>query len=128
MTYEFDITNCRLIIDILISASGDVKLCDFGLARIYDSSKPSILSHQVATRYYRAPELLYASKTYDFGVDIWAVGAIIAELMMLVPLFPGSNDIDQMFRVFQIMGTPDVEGWPVRNIITAFYTAYLFHD
>ena len=71
------------------------------------------MSHQVATRWYRAPELLYAARNYGFPSDIWSVGVVMAELMSLRPMFPGNNDIDQMYKVFQIMGSPTVEIWPV---------------
>lgn len=77
---------------------------------ISDSHKS--LSHQVATRWYRPPELLFASRSYSFSADVWSAAAVIAELMTLTPLFPGNNDIDQMFRVFQIMGSPSPERWP----------------
>ena len=112
-----------------------MKLGDFGLARIYrpttstDEKSRELVegggptyennlpkrpySHQVATRWYRAPELLYASRHYDFAVDVWSAGAIVAELMLLRPLFCGSSDIDQMAKVFQIMGTPNPSTWAV---------------
>jgi len=98
--------------NILISSSGKLKLGDFGLARIYDPIKYGSMSHQVSTRWYRAPELLFASRNYTQAVDIWSAGTVIAELILLTPIFPGNNDIDQMFRVFQIMGTPTSEIWP----------------
>lgn len=85
------------------------------MARIYYDQESGNLSHQVATRWYRAPELLYASRSYGYSVDIWATGAIVAELFMLSPIFPGYNDIDQIFKVFQIMGTPDKTDWPVSS-------------
>ena len=90
--------------NVLLTDTGKIKLADFGLARIYDT-RPGAgsLSHQVATRWYRAPELLYASRSYTPAVDVWGVGTVIAELWMLIPLFPGNNDIDQMFRVFQVL-------------------------
>lgn len=84
-------------------------------------------------RWYRAPELLFGAKKYGFEVDIWAVGAIFGELLCQSPLFPGicamlvvlhqltrsccmagENDIDQIFRVIQVLGTPKPEKWPVR--------------
>jgi serine/threonine protein kinase len=101
--------------NILVSSSGTVKLADFGLARVLDRSSDASLSHQVATRWYRAPELLYGSRHYDFAVDMWSAGAVVAELLMLAPLFPGNNDLDQLYRVFQVTGTPDVTTWPVSN-------------
>lgn len=101
-----------------MSSNGAVKLGDFGLARIIDNNaKDDILSHEIQTRWYRSPEILFASRIYDFKVDIWSVGVIMSELISLMPLFPGGSDIDQMYRVFQIMGTPSLQLWPVRYII-----------
>lgn len=98
--------------NILISGNGKLKLGDFGLARIFNPTKYGSMSHQVSTRWYRAPELLFASRNYCQAVDIWSAGAVIAELILLNPMFPGNNDIDQMFRVFQIMGSPTPDVWP----------------
>lgn len=98
--------------NVLLTESGRVKLADFGLARVYGGPYMQSLSHQVATRWYRAPELLFASRRYTPAVDVWAVGTVLAELWTLVPLFPGNNDIDQMFRVFQILGSPNPTTWP----------------
>ncbi len=100
--------------NILITSNGVVKLADFGLARVYDSSTTNSMSHQIATRWYRPPELLFASRHYTESVDIWSAAVIVAELVTLTPLFPGNNDIDQIFKVFQIMGTPTSDSWPVR--------------
>ena len=62
----------------------------------------------MATRWYRAPELLYGARRYTEGVDLWAVGCILGELLNCSPLFPGENDIDQarrriFFALFPIM-------------------------
>ncbi|KAG2901330.1 hypothetical protein PC114_g13191 [Phytophthora cactorum] len=68
-------------------------------------------SHQVATRWYRAPELLFGSRHYDTAVDTWAVGTVFAELLRPTPLFAGQNDLDQIFQVIQVLG--DIEKqWP----------------
>ncbi|KAK6100237.1 Cyclin-dependent kinase 20 [Batrachochytrium dendrobatidis] len=99
--------------NLLISSTGILKLADFGLARVYSSDvsgRP--YSHQVATRWYRAPELLYGARVYDTGVDLWAVGCIFGELLNHSPLFPGQNDIDQLYCVIGILGTPTKEIWP----------------
>lgn len=106
--------------NILLSSSGIVKLADFGLARVLDPTDPSSLSHQVATRMYRPPELLFASRHYSFSADIWSAGAVIAELFTLSPLFPGGSDIDQIYRVFQVMGTPTEENWPHADLLPDF--------
>lgn len=102
--------------NLLVNASGILKLSDFGLATVYVGAKKSY-SHQVATRWYRAPELLFGSRNYDAAVDMWAVGAIFAELLHTVPLFPGQNDIDQLYRVVQVLGNPDSQQWPVRAMM-----------
>ncbi len=61
----------------------------------------------VSTRWYRAPEVLLRSTSYTSPIDIWAVGCIAAELYTLRPLFPGSSEIDEMFKICAIMGTPN---------------------
>jgi hypothetical protein len=106
--------------NILIAPDGVVKLGDFGLARVYDPNSLDSMSHQVATRWYRPPELLFASRNYTPSVDIWSAGAIIAELMTLSPLFPGNNDIDQISKVFEVMGTPTKNSWPVSDLLHLF--------
>lgn len=100
--------------NLLLTVDGQLKLGDFGLARVIQNSQEghNSLSHQVATRWYRPPELLFASHSYSFSADVWSAGVLIAELMTLKPLFPGINDIDQMFRVFQVLGSPSPEVWP----------------
>lgn len=98
--------------NLLISASGQLKIADFGLARVFspDGSRP--YTHQVATRWYRAPELLYGARQYDQGVDLWAVGCILGELLNGSPLFPGENDIEQLCCVLRVLGTPNPQIWP----------------
>lgn len=76
--------------NLLINSQGVLKIADFGLARIYNEGKHRQYSHQVATRWYRAPELLYGSRNYDQSVDIWAVGCIFGEMINRQPLFPVS--------------------------------------
>ena len=95
--------------NLLISPSRRLKIADFGLARL-KSDRP--MSHQVGTRWYRAPELLYSAKTYDYGVDLWSAGTIIGELYNFSPLFPGQSDIEQLWCVIRVLGTPTRETWP----------------
>lgn len=98
--------------NLLIDSRGVLKIGDFGLARVHAEPQKGSYSHQVATRWYRAPELLYGSRRYGFGVDLWAAGCILAELLLHAPMFPGHSDIDQLMKVMKIMGTPTPESWP----------------
>lgn len=98
--------------NLLISSTGHLKIADFGLARVFSAEQDRHYSHQVATRWYRAPELLYGARKYDEGVDLWAVGCIFGELLNNSPLFPGENDIEQLCCVLRVLGTPDETSWP----------------
>jgi len=89
---------------------GDVvKLADFGLAREIRARPP--FTDYVSTRWYRAPEVLLRSSVYNSPIDMWAVGAILAELYTFRPLFPGSSESDQLYKVCSVMGTPTKEQW-----------------
>lgn len=98
--------------NLLISSTGHLKIADFGLARVFQNQRHRQYSHQVATRWYRSPELLYSARQYDEGVDLWAVGCIFGELLNNSPLFPGENDIDQLGCVLRVLGTPNEQIWP----------------
>jgi len=84
-----------------------IKLADFGLARETKSKPP--YTEYVSTRWYRAPEVLLYSRDYSNPVDMWALGTIMAELVNLRPLFPGSDQIDQVARICEILGDPSDE-------------------
>ncbi|PAA62419.1 hypothetical protein BOX15_Mlig033434g1, partial [Macrostomum lignano] len=97
--------------NIFVSATGQVKLGDFGLARMYGSpNRP--LTNQVVTRWYRCPELLLGAKIYGPGVDMWAAGCVFAELLRRTALFPGESDIMQLSKIYHLLGTPNLEDWP----------------
>ena len=95
--------------NILITSNGNVKLTDFGLARIYDFN--SLLTTTVVTLWYRAPEVLLGV-TYATPVDMWSAGCILAELVSGQPLFPGRNETDQLATIFNLLGTPTEVDWP----------------
>lgn len=97
--------------NLLVNSSGILKIGDFGLAKLYGSPN-RINTHQVVTRWYRAPELLFGAKQYSVGIDMWAVGCILAELLLRVAFFPGESDLDQLMRIFQVLGNPTEENWP----------------
>ncbi|CAM9251163.1 unnamed protein product, partial [Phaeothamnion confervicola] len=87
-----------------------VKVADFGLAREIRSRPP--FTDYVSTRWYRAPEVLLRSANYNSPIDTWACGCIMAELFTLRPLFPGSSEADQMYKICSVLGSPNGHTWP----------------
>ncbi|GFH26171.1 protein kinase domain-containing protein [Haematococcus lacustris] len=98
--------------NILIDKHGSVKLADFGLARTWQERQDSRLTNRVITLWYRPPELLLGAERYGPEVDMWSVGAIFAELLVGKPIFPGSNEMEQLDKIFAILGTPNETSWP----------------
>ncbi|XP_031679450.1 cyclin-dependent kinase 2-like isoform X3 [Oncorhynchus kisutch] len=97
--------------NLLINAQGEIKLADFGLARAFGVPVRTY-THEVVTLWYRAPEILLGCKYYSTAVDIWSLGCIFAEMITRRALFPGDSEIDQLFRIFRTLGTPDEVAWP----------------
>ncbi|XP_072110451.1 mitogen-activated protein kinase 15 isoform X2 [Mobula birostris] len=99
--------------NILLDADCFVKLCDFGLARcinqIQEEQGNPALTEYVATRWYRAPEILLASPRYTKGVDMWSVGCILGEMLLGKPLFPGTSSINQIERIMSVIPAPSNE-------------------
>ena len=81
-----------------------LKVADFGLAREIRSKPP--YTDYVSTRWYRAPEVLLRAPHYSAPIDTWAVGTIMAELFTLRPLFPGTSEADQIYKITSVLGTP----------------------
>lgn len=99
--------------NIFIGSDGICKLADFGLARGFGSPRPSKKTPRVVTLWYRAPELLFGARFYQDRVDVWSTGCIFGEMLLGGrPLFPGTEEIDQLARIFELMGTPDPQTWP----------------
>nr|AZA07816.1 cyclin-dependent kinase G2L [Vaccinium corymbosum] len=97
--------------NLLLNNQGELKICDFGLARQYGSPlKP--YTHLVVTLWYRAPELLLGAKQYSTAIDMWSLGCIMAELLLKAPLFNGKTEFDQLDKIFRILGTPNETIWP----------------
>lgn len=97
--------------NLLIDKEGNLKLADFGLARAFGVPLRNY-THEIVTLWYRAPEVLLGSRHYSTGVDMWSVGCIFAEMALRKPLFPGDSEIDEIFRIFRTLGTPNEENWP----------------
>ncbi|KAG9510590.1 Cyclin-dependent kinase 2, partial [Fragariocoptes setiger] len=97
--------------NLLVDRAGNIKLADFGLARSIGLPIRTY-THEVVTLWYRAPEILLRSHHYGPSIDIWSLGCIFAELLTKKVLFPGESEIDQIYRIFRTLGTPDDERWP----------------
>ena len=105
--------------NLLMNKDGVLKIADFGLAKFYGSPNRQY-THIVVTRWYRAPELLFGARNYGTGVDVWAVGCILAELLLRIPFLAGDTDLDQLAKIFQALGTPTEENWPGHNKLPDF--------
>jgi p38 MAP kinase len=88
--------------NILINENCDLKICDFGLARVQEP----YMTGNIPTSYYRAPEIMLAWQKYDEQVDIWSTGCIFAEMLQGEPLFPGQDHADQFRVITEVLGTP----------------------
>jgi len=97
--------------NLLIDREGNLKLADFGLARAFGVPLRTY-THEVVTLWYRSPEILLGGRQYSTGVDMWSIGAIFAEMCTRKPLFPGDSEIDEIFKIFRLLGTPDEPAWP----------------
>lgn len=114
--------------NILVNADCQLKLADFGLARIYNErndDRVTMLTDYVTTRWYRAPEVIHVGwSQYTSAVDMWAVGCIVAELLGRAPLFPGADTMKQIELISRIMGKPD-EQFIRRSCRKNVYRQYL---
>ncbi|KAG1049449.1 hypothetical protein G6F46_004556 [Rhizopus delemar] len=97
--------------NLLLNNRGEIKVADFGLARKYGSPMGH-MTQLVVTLWYRAPELLLGGKEYTTAIDMWSVGCIFAELLNNEPLLPGRSELDQLDRIFKLLGSPSEEIWP----------------
>ena len=70
------------------------------------------LTHEVVTLWYRAPEIILGQAVYTHAVDVWSVGCVFAEMALNQPLFPADSEVDMLFRIFRLLGTPTEESWP----------------
>ena len=97
--------------NILINSDSCIKVCDFGLARCITSLKKKdiIMTDYVATRWYRAPEVLLGSTKYNSQADMWSVGCIFGELLSGTPMFPGTSTLTQLNKILEVTGKPSKE-------------------
>lgn len=118
--------------NILLNCNCDLKICDFGLARVADPEHDHVgiltgkrsalagagrwdahlelaIAEYVATRWYRAPEIMLNSKAYTQSIDVWSVGCIMAEMIGNRPLFPGKHYLNQLSLILNVVGSPSDE-------------------
>ncbi|NXM82123.1 MK15 kinase, partial [Oenanthe oenanthe] len=99
--------------NVLLDGQCCVKLCDFGLARslcqLGEEQPSPALTEYVATRWYRAPEILLASRSYTKGVDMWSIGCILGEMLLGKPLFPGTSTMNQIEQILRVIPAPSPE-------------------
>ena len=108
--------------NLLINNNGILKIADFGLARIYQEPPPvrgkptepakREYTNCVVTRWYRPPEILLGETRYGPSVDMWGVGCVFAEMMRTKPLIEGRSDLDQLYQIFRLCGSPTHETMP----------------
>ncbi len=91
--------------NVLLNASCDLKIADFGLARTA-ADQNNFMTEYVVTRWYRAPELLLSCDTYDEKIDVWSVGCMVAEMLLRKPLLPGRDYLDQLKLIIKTLGSP----------------------
>lgn len=110
--------------NLLYSNSGLLKVADFGLARTFGEPTRPLTPH-VVTLWYRPPELLFGSKIYTKALDMWAVGCIMGELLIQKPLLPGKNELDQVHRICNLLGSPTNSIWFVYSSYQFYHFLYL---
>lgn len=112
--------------NLLLNSECHMKLADFGLARSISTTgkdEGPVLTDYVATRWYRAPEILLGSTKYTKGVDMWSVGCILGELLCGKPMYPGTSTMNQLQRIMAITGRPKPE--EIDSINSAFAASML---
>mmetsp|Transcript_109512 Transcript_109512/g.285443 ORF Transcript_109512/g.285443 Transcript_109512/m.285443 type:complete len:414 (+) Transcript_109512:104-1345(+) len=97
--------------NLLVNKNCDLKICDFGLARVLQSQEQDTLGRTdyVVTRWYRAPEVVLLASEYTVSIDVWAVGCILCELVARKPAFAGKDHLDQIRKIVGVLGTPAEE-------------------
>lgn len=97
--------------NLLVSLENQIKISDFGLSRI-ENIPVKKYAHEAASLWYRSPDAILGSTNYKFSLDMWAVGCILAEMVLENPLFRGNSINNQMDKIFRILGYPTQESWP----------------
>lgn len=97
--------------NLLMTNRGMIKIADFGLSRYHGDPAPP-MTQLIVTLWYRSPEILLGTHEYGTAVDMWSIGCIFAELLTREPLIRGKGEIDQLSKIFDLVGVPTEETWP----------------
>ncbi|XP_066848297.1 cyclin-dependent kinase 13 isoform X6 [Anser cygnoides] len=98
--------------NILLNNRGQIKLADFGLARLYNSEESRPYTNKVITLWYRPPELLLGEERYTPAIDVWSCGCILGELFTKKPIFQANQELAQLELISRICGSPCPAVWP----------------
>uniref|UniRef100_A0A0R3RH04 Protein kinase domain-containing protein n=1 Tax=Elaeophora elaphi TaxID=1147741 RepID=A0A0R3RH04_9BILA len=110
--------------NLLLTDDGCLKVADFGLARTFGEPSKQ-MTPRVVTLWYRSPELLFGAKEQSTGVDMWATGCILGELLIHRPLLPGKTELDQINRIIDLLGTPTEKIWKGIEELPALHNFHL---
>ncbi|VDM64706.1 unnamed protein product [Angiostrongylus costaricensis] len=105
--------------NLLVDEKGTIKVADLGLSRSI-AIPIRMYTHAVVTLWYRSPEILLGTSRYGAAIDVWAVGCILAEIAFKKSLFNGDSEIDQLFQIFRLLGTPTEKEWRGVNKLPEF--------
>uniref|UniRef100_A0ACD6AF18 Uncharacterized protein n=1 Tax=Avena sativa TaxID=4498 RepID=A0ACD6AF18_AVESA len=106
--------------NLLIDRRGVLKMGDLGLANYYGPGRRRPLTSRVVTLWYRAPELLLGATDYGVGIDLWSAGCLLAEMFTGKPLMPGRTEVEQLFKIFSLCGSPPDDYWRKMKLPASF--------
>nr|CAB3468824.1 unnamed protein product [Digitaria exilis] len=106
--------------NLLIDRHGVLKIGDFGLANYYGPGRRRPLTSRVVTLWYRAPELLLGSTDYGVGIDLWSAGCLLAEMFFGKPLLRATTEVEQLFKIFSLCGSPPDDYWRKTKLSPTF--------
>jgi len=108
----------------ILMSDTDIVICDWGISRFMGGNDPGVFTNSVQTLWWRSPELLLGTQKYGSAIEIWSAGVIMCELLIKKPFLTGNTDIDQLFKIFKVFGTPSKESWPDIEDYAHFKTTF----
>ncbi|KAG9508992.1 Mitogen-activated protein kinase 3, partial [Fragariocoptes setiger] len=118
-----DLKPSNLLVNL---SSCEIKICDFGLARVVEQEEDRQFTEYVATRWYRAPEIMLNSRLYTESIDVWSTGCVLAEMISGKALFPGLHYLEQIHLIVDVLGTPSQDDLEfIKNVKARTYVENL---